>query len=110
MNERDIQILDAQLQMDMGRPATKTGGSMQKLVEVKTLVNGRDIASVSEEELVQMIKALEKEQNDLEQVRTESAAINARKADINNALRTLATQLDRKYAERNPAPVAAPAA
>jgi hypothetical protein len=83
---------------------------MQKLVDIKTYVNGRDISAVSAEELVGMIKLLEKEQDDLAKISTESRALNARKAEITNALTVLASRLDALYDLANPeAAQAAPA-
>jgi hypothetical protein len=126
MTESDILALDAQLAMTDGvnravgfgaagsvassSPQGAVGGPMQKLVDIKTYVNGRDISAVSAEELVGMIKLLEKEQDDLAKISTESRALNARKAEITNALTVLASRLDALYDLANPeAAQAAPA-
>lgn len=126
MTESDILALDAQLAMTDGvnravglgaagsiassSTLGAVGGTMQKLVDIKTYVNGRDISVVTAEELVGMIKLLEKEQDDLAKISTESRALNARKVEIANALTVLAGRLDVLYDLANPeAAQAAPA-
>jgi hypothetical protein len=112
MNEADIQALDAMLAMSDPAPQTQPNQGaklMKKLVDVRTYVNGRDISTVTSEELVSMIKMLEVEQADLAKISTESRALNSRKRDIDNALAVLAARLDALYDQEHPEAAAPPA-
>lgn len=64
------------------------------LLETRTLVDGVDINKANKERLILMLKTLEKEEDDLAKIRTESKTITARIAEIAAARSAVATALD----------------
>jgi len=110
MNENDIQALDALLahadrhNSFVGmviiadgacpQPTPQEFDMSQPLVESKTLVQGVDVAKASKDQLIDMLKRLEKEETDLAAIRTESTSIQARIAEIGAARTAVARALD----------------
>lgn len=94
MNQHDINMLDAQMQLG----AKKTGGCMNtKLIDVKTLVQGTDISVAGKEDLVRILKNLEREETDVAAVRTPSATLEARQREIQATLKVVAAELDKRF-------------
>lgn len=76
------------------------------IVEIKTLVNGVDVAKASKDQLVDMLKKLEAEETELSKIRTTTRTVTARIRQIQSAQQTIAAALDADMPEETPARVA----
>ena len=68
--------------------------SNQIIIANKTYINNVDVTTMSDDQLIDAIKKVEKEIEDLGSVKTKSKKIEAKVSEANETLNTLVTLLD----------------